>query len=269
MKKWKALILSFLWILITSVFTFNASADMGPKPYTEVRITGITGEYVACFASKEANGPNFFFGSLDIPYQEYHPIQEYADEEGYRWITHYYVCDGETTLKFGYYPPNDFKIVVYVGDVFFSSTAPLQRYAFASYFEIQFLNETGEFAIIAKKYDYGNEIGNFFLRLSLTLLLEIGLLFLLRLATKRNFWIVLGTNIVTQVLLNVLLNVQYYFNGVLTAMFSLFGLEILVLLIELLVYSIFLKDKPKHRIILYTLLANAFSFGCGFLILLL
>ena len=40
----------------------------------------------------------------------------------------------------------------------------------------------------------------------------------------------------------------------------------IILLIELIAYQMLLKDKKRWIIIIYSLVANILSFGCGFLI---
>ena len=58
MKKIKVI---FSLILFTLLFSFISTpvvvrADMGPKPASYITIKGIEGDYVACFAAKEAFG---------------------------------------------------------------------------------------------------------------------------------------------------------------------------------------------------------------------
>ena len=89
---------------------------MGPKPATYIDIVGIEGEYVAAFVAKEARGPNMDYEDWlhsDQKNPEYHPIIEYKDNEGYKWIERYFMCNGDSQIKYTYYAPNEFKIVIY------------------------------------------------------------------------------------------------------------------------------------------------------------
>ncbi len=272
MKKIKVLLGVLLFLLIFSVGTTTVSADMGPKPASYITIKGIEGEYVACFAAKEAWGPNYDYErwqEYEIDYVKYNPIMEYKDDEGFKWITEYYKCNGESEIRFTYYCPEVYKIVIYKNDQFLIATEALEMYAYATYYEIDFSTgtvTTPEDITITKTYNYFSEILNLIIRIILTLAIELGLFFLFRLYTKRNFNVVLITNLVTQIFLNVIINISLYNSGILNAIFLLFALEFIILIIEFAVYQIFLKEKKRWTIILYPLLANALSFGLGLFI---
>ena len=272
MKKIKVLLGVLLFLLIFSIGTTTASADMGPKPASYITIKGIEGEYVACFAAKEAWGPNYDYESWQeykIENVKYNPIMEYKDDEGFKWITEYYECNGESEIRFTYYCPEVYKIVIYKNDQFLIATEVLEMYAYATYYEIDFSTgtvTTPKDITIKKTYDYFSEILNLIVRIVLTLAIELGLLFIYRLYTKRNFNVVLITNLVTQIFLNVAINISLYNSGILNAIFLLFVLEFIILIVEFVVYQIFLKEKERWTIILYPLLANALSFGLGLFI---
>lgn len=264
----KKMLIVFFLIIMTFLININISADMGPKPASFVTIKGIEGEYVACFAAKKADGPNIDYETwlLYHDYIEYNPIMEYEDEEGFKWITRYYECNGETEISFTYYCPEEYKIVIYQNDEFLIATEAIEMYAFSTYYEIDF--STGS-AInvhditIIRTYNYSSEIINLIVRIILTLVIEIGLFFLMRLYTKRNFNVVLLTNLLTQIFLNIMVNIRLFNSGSLSAIILLFSLEVLILIFEALVYQVFLKDKNRIIIVLYSIIANALSFGCG------
>lgn len=265
MKRLKILISVILAILIFSFSFHTAYADMGPKPASYITIKGIEGDYVACFAATEAWGPNSFYDG-DGSEEGYHPIKSYSDEDGYRYITRYYECSGETEISFTYYCPDIYKIVIYRDNVLYKVTEPLERYAYATYYEIDFSTgtiNTPEDIVIKKNYDYGSEILGFIVRVVLTLTIEIGFFFLTHLFTKHNLKVVLITNIVTQVILNVILNISMYHSGALDAIFLLFILEFFVLIIEVVAYQIFMKDKNRFLIAFYPIVSNILSFILG------
>ena len=142
-------------------------------------------------------------------------------------------------------------------------------YAYATYYEIDFSTGTvtsPEDIKVTKTYDYFSEIFNLIVRIVLTLAIELGLFFLFRLYTKRNFNVVLITNLVTQIFLNVVINISLYNSGYMDALFLLFALEFVVLIIEFITYQILLKEKKRWIIILYPIIANALSFGLGLFI---
>ncbi len=269
MKKFKIILSVFIFLLISLIGTITVSADMGPKPASYITIKGIEGEYVACFAAKEAWGPNYdyeFWEDYKTKPIQYNPIMEYKDDEGFKWITCYYKCNGESEIKFTYYCPEEYKIVIYQNDQFLIATEALEMYAYSTYYEIDFSTGTvtsPENIKVIKTYDYFSEILNLFLRIVLTLAIELGLFFLFRLYTKRNFMVVLIVNLITQIFLNVAANISLYNSGSLSALFLLFPLEFAILIIEFIAYQILLKDKKRWIISLYAILANILSFGLG------
>lgn len=272
MKKLKIVLSVLIFLLVFSIGTTTVSADMGPKPASYITIKGIEGEYVACFAAKEAWGPNFDYERWiedELEHIEYNPIMEYKDEEGFKWITIYYKCNGESEISFTYFSPEEYKIVIYQNDQFLIATQALEMYAYSTYYEIDFSTgtvTTPEDIKVTKTYDYFSEILNLIVRIVLTLAIELGLFFLLRLYTKRNFNVVLFTNLVTQIFLNVAINISLYNSGLISAILLLFALEFIVLIVELIAYQILLKEKKRWIIILYPIIANALSFGIGLLI---
>ena len=194
---------------------------------------------------------------------------EYKDDEGFKWITDYYKCNGESKISFTYYCPDVYKIVIYQNDQFLIATEALEMYAYSTYYEIDFSTgtvSTPEDIKVTKTYDYFSEILNLIVRIVLTLVIELGLFFLFRLYTKRNFKVVLITNLLTQIFLNVVINISLYNSGYMDALFLLFALEFVILIIEFIAYQLLLKEKKRWIIILYPIIANALSFGLGLFI---
>ncbi len=279
MKKKIKMLFSLLF-LFTLVFSFALEpvvvhADMGPKPASYITIKGIEGEYVACFAAKSAGGPNYDYETYKewleegYEYIDYNPIMQYKDADGFKWITRYYECRGEMEISFTYYCPNEYKIVIYQNGELVFATEPLERYAFTTYYEVDFSTATvttPEQIKVKNTYDYFGEILNLVIRVVLTLAIEIGLFYLFRLYTKRNLIVVSAVNLITQIFLNVAVNVVSFTSGALSAMLLLFALEFAILIIECVAYQILLKDKKRWLIFLYTILANALSFACGFIV---
>ena len=268
MKRIKVLISVILAILIFSFSFHTAYADMGPKPASYITIKGIEGDYVACFAATEAWGPNSFYDG-DGSEEGYNPIKNYSDEDGYKYITRYYECSGETEISFTYYCPEIYKIVIYKDSVLYMVTEPLEMYAYATYYEIDFSTgtiTTPEDITIKKTYNYGGEILGFIVRVTITLIIEIGFFFLTHLFTKHNFKVVVITNVITQLLLNIILNVSAYHSGTIDALFLLIGLEFGVMIIEVIVYNLFMKDKNRFLITLYPIISNILSFIGGLLL---
>ena len=143
-------------------------------------------------------------------------------------------------------------------------------YAYATYYEIDFSTgtiKTPKDIKVTNTYDYLGETLGLLFRIVATLAIEIGVFYLFRLYTKRNLNVVLIINLITQIFLNVAVNVINYTSGILSAILLLFLLEFIILIVEFIAYQILLKDKNRFLIILYPIIANLLSFGLGFVIL--
>lgn len=270
----KMLMFGFILMFLFISFNTTVNADMGPKPSIHIKITGIEGDYVVAFAATNAYGPNFDYESYSEMIennegyyflQEYNPIMEYYDNEGFKWITHYSICNGEDEVSFTYYRPEIFKLVIYKNDELYKVTDAIDCYAFNSYYKMDFSNEKIK---IYNTYQYHIEILKLLFRIVLTLAIEVGLFLLFKLYTKRNLLVFIFVNIITQIGMNICLNITSYFNGGLYAIFLLFICEVVIILLEPILYLIFMKEKNKWIIILYGIIANILSFVLGLIILL-
>lgn len=270
MTKFKKIFVILFSLVCIFGLSITVSADMGPKPYIDILIKGIEGEYVAAFAATSTGGPNFDYedwkksSERNPEYEpEYNPIMEYKDEEGFKWITFYKICDGEANISFSYYRPEVFKLIIYKEDKLYKVTEAIDTYAFGANYIIDFSDSIIK---IERPYNYWPEILNFFIRVIITLVIEI-LAFILLRFNKKNLKIVIATNIFTQLMLNLSLNYIIHFNGYLSAMFLLFYMEVVVFVIESISYCIFIKDKNKINLIGYALIANILSFIIGLVLL--
>lgn len=274
MKTIKFSIILLLIILLISTFSINVSADIGPKPFVTIEIIGIKEKnYTATLISKEAHGPNFFYDDyLDFndPWMEYHPIMEYEDSDGYKWIGKHWEMTGDGVLNWSYYPPNNFKLIIMTEDNQYYTTQVLERYAFGSYFKVDVsevtngeLNAVKVIHDVKTNYNYLKEIILFLIRLILTIAIEIGLAFIFGFKKKSYILRILILNVITQVFLNAMLNIMTYFEGQFVAMaFFIIG-EIIVLAAESLFYAFYFKTQ-RLKAVFYGVIANLISFGAGF-----
>ncbi len=273
------------------VFTFtiglNASADTGPKPYINITIEGKTdGMYMTLLSYRDSTGPfsvyeedNDHYDDLaktDPIYIAHHKFIEYKDSDNYYYIQ-YLKSIENNEFKWGYMPPNKFKILIYdsANDSFITNNSIYEKNEFASIYTLT-LNETS-FTVEKINQGVGNHVLGFFIRLIICLSIEI----LLALAfgfKKLELIPILIVNVITQVALNVVLAIDIYNNGfnmlsILTH--SYIPMEIAILAIEFLSYFfIFKKFKFQRensinpiRILLYTITANLVSFVGGFVII--
>ena len=312
------LICGFCLLAILCAFLFGspftaserieASADTGPKPSVRVTFENMGDElcYATLLSKTPSTGPaeawdgtedgKYFFNGADETV--WRAFVEYKDPDGFYFLQWFWRADEKKTLNWRYYPPQVFKILLYyperttndgaAGNAFCTSDV-LERYAFHSYFSVDMRNvqsETiGTIAKISatKSYDYSAELPGFFVRLFATLGAEILLALIFGLRAKRAFFTVTAANVVTQILLNLLLNVQLRINNIYGIFTLYFFAELGVFLAEAALYCFVLgrrkngendvsgcgKDEKtlafysKKRLILYAFTANLVSFCIG------
>lgn len=257
------------------------------------------------------DGKYFFNGADETVWRAF---VEYKDPDGFYFLQWFWRADEKKTLNWRYYPPQTFKILLYYPDRATKSGAAdnsaggatrdsettaasgafcvsdvLKRYAFHSYYFVDMRNVQSEtIGTIAKisatqSYDYSAEILGFFVRFIVTLGVETLLALAFGLRTKRAFLTVLAANGVTQVALNILLNVQLHFNNVYGVFPLYFFAELFVFVAEAALYCFILGKRKnggvsgsadknggkaaivysKKRLILYAFTANLISFCIG------
>lgn len=267
-----------------------ASADMGPKPSVVVTFEHLDKEcYVTLLSSEKSTGPHSVFdeeyGSFDELYGEskekeiYAKFINYKDKDNYYFLQVFDKLDADdNTFRWGYYPPYYFKILIYFPEYDkFVSSENLNRYAFESYFKV----DMKDFSVTSEEqkltatqnYDYLGESLKLLARIVLTIGAELLVALLFCLARKKVFKIIIVINVITQVILNVILQFVNYRSGAFTYIFIYVPLELGVIILEAILYSIaFKKSKEKirapiTRAIWYSIVANLLSFILGAVIM--
>lgn len=107
-------------------------------------------------------------------------------------------------------------------------------------------------------------------RLTVTLIIELGVLFLF-FYRRRHTYLVAGiTNVITQgVLTAITVSVFYYWGGPLGALVVFVLGEAVVFLIEMVAYPVLFKEKSRWRAVLYAFVANTLSLVAGFALFIL
>ena len=257
------------------------------------------------------NGKYIYEGADEAVWRAF---TEFKDEDGFYFLQWFWRADENKALNWTYYPPQTFKILLYYPDRATKSGAAdnsaggatrdsettaasgafcvsdvLKRYAFHSYYFVDMRNVQSEtIGTIAKisvtqGYDYSAESLGFFVRFIITLGVETLLALAFGLRTKRAFLTVLAANGATQILLNLLLNVQLHFNNVYGVFPLYFFAELFVFVAEAALYCFILGKRKnggengsadenggkaaivysKKRLILYAFTANLISFCIG------
>lgn len=271
-------------LLIVSLLPQTASADTGPKPSVSITVEGVVADevyYATLLSEDPSNGPLRAYDERETtPYdgdpQQYEILlkfAQYRDADGYYFLPQFWECRGSDTFVWGYHPPTPFKVLLYfpARDAFIVSQS-YTAYAFDSYYTIRL--EAGALAAGAapvpaeKSYDHSGEALSLAARIVITIALELAIALLFGLRERRQLVFIGAVNILTQVLLNLALNVSAYYHGAWTATGTYVMLEVFVCAGEALLYVFLLpkvsqKRAAAGRAVGYAVAANAVSFAAG------
>lgn len=299
--KRKLIFLLCVFCLIVAL-PISAAADTGPKPSVRVRFQNMGEElcYGTLLSFAPTNGPEsvwdgdennaHYQGSTADPYAplEYDiwkAFVDYQDVDGYYFLQIATSKVSETgEIAWTYYPPQRFKILLYYPESRrFIVSGICERYAFDTYYTVDMSgieigsveydreNSTDARIDAYRSYEWRQELLSLFARILITIVIEMGVAFLFGFFGKKAVLLLLAVNTVTQIALNVLLNVINYHSGQAAFVVWYILLELLVFAAEAVVYAIWLRRfdseprKPRFYV-LYALVANAVSFAAGLLI---
>ena len=257
-------------------------ADMGPKPSLTLKIKNAPeGRYAVGLLVKKSNGyrdENQTYSNVEdmnramfdkmMAYEEdgwsidfspsRNPFIGFPNEYG----------NTRSEFKFTYYAPSHFKIILVTGEdgaEYVSNEIETTRYEAACYYDF----ETG---VLAEDLEqYAKEDKSYFRRSVAfcvgTLIMEGLLLFAFGLASWRNLPVFLIANVLTQFYLHATLwgNYKAHGQGGWGNLISFMGSELLIVIVETVLYAIFMKqENGKHgRIVAYGILANILSLFGG------
>ena len=276
-RKIFALVICLILIL---AMPLNASADMGPKPSVRIEFTGVEGEtyYGTLLSLRKSTGPASAWDGTP-EYAQYHPedegyeiwlkFVEYEDTDGYYFLQEWWDCSESNQLNWTYYPPASFKILLYFPETDSFYVSPVyERYAFDSYFTVDLSAYSTAPIMAHQSYDYTWELISLAARIVLTIALELGIALLFGYREKKVLACLAVVNVITQVTLNVALNIINYNSGSMIFTFSYVLFEILVFTIEAVAYAVLIrkyssKVQKKGRAVGYAFIANAASFALG------
>lgn len=284
MKKrfWAA---AMLFVLLIFIFPVTASADTGPKPSVVVSFRGLENEkyYVTLLSDTDSTGPWSKSETFEDRYGDekvWEKFNTYSDDDGFFFLGCYSDCSETDVFKWVYYPPQTFKILLYFPeyDRFVVSPDTYDRYAFDSYYtvdatglNIRSVPSAGEEMAVSRTYDFTWEILSLLCRIAATIAIELGIAWLFGFRARKQYFVIGMTNIATQTVLNVLLNLINYNQGHLAFVFNYVWMELAVFGIEGCIFAKLLgryeaDPARKTHPWLYALTANAASFAAGMLI---
>lgn len=288
-------------VMVIMIFSITASADMGPKASVRVLFENMGDElcYGTLLSQQKSTGPasvwdgsdefarhneNENYSNETFDYNTWKAFVEYDDVDGYYFLQEGWKVSETKKIEWTYYPPNSFKILLYYPETeTFVVSGIYEKYAFDTYYTVDMnginigsvnYNEelsTDEQIEAYRSYNYRVEIISLIARILITIAIEMVIALLFGFRKKNQFLLLIGVNTATQILLNVLLNIINYHSGELAFVVFYVLLEIVVFVIEAMLYSRILKknsEKPKQKWFywLYALIANAVSFGAGIVI---
>lgn len=276
-RKLSQLIIVFLCMVM--LFPIGVNADTGPKPSVRIKFENMGDElcYGTLLAKEESTGPasawdgkeeniNLSFVDRDI----WEAFVNYEDSDGYYFLQWAWIVSDTKELSWTYYPPNEFKVLLYYPETnTFMVSYVCKRYAFDTYYTVDMDGiEIGSIKYdenlssnqrleTFKSYEFKNEVKALGCRMLITVVVEvlIGLLFKFR---NKELLYILFINVITQIILNVLLNIYTGFGYY----FVYLSLELLVFVIEAIFYCLMFKKKKWHCV-LYSVVANVSSFVIG------
>lgn len=290
----RVLLATLCVLLLIMLLPVTASADSGPNPSVRVNFENM--DDVLCYATLlgapelEASPHSVWDGAEEgnyqgaayttgyvTPYDIWKAFAEYEDTDGYCfWQQGWSVSETEG-INWVHYPPQKFKILLYFPDTdTFAVSGIYEPYAFDTYYTVDLAGidpaapENGEAVLtVRRSYDYGGEILGFFARLLVTFAIEIAIAVrAFGFREKKQLRVLLVVNGITQVLLNVLLNVTGYINGPVFFVVNYVLFETLVFVIEAVIYCIWLRKvsgvpRKKRVYVAYAWLSNTVSFFAG------
>lgn len=271
--------------LAMTIFPTAASADMGPKPSVRITFEGLGEElcYGTLLSKEKSTGPEHAWDGSEetanphkLDGELWKAFAEYKDDSGFYFLQRCWTINETKQLAWTYYPPDTFKILLYFPESgAFVSSAICEKYAFDSYFTAHMENaESGVQKVclgVHRSYDYTWEILSLVIRITLTILLELGIALLFGYRENKQLLLIGGVNAATQILLNVLLNIINYNEGPFAFIEFYLLFELIVFALEAAVFCIFLGKlgkRPRARwlAVFYALTANALSFAAGWIV---
>lgn len=274
--------ITLIFITLIMVIPVYIYGDAGPKPSVTIDIHGLEGQtyYTTLLSPDKHLGPYSIFdeeypeeawyheGEDDYPI--YKKFVDYTPPEGYYFLQFFRNTSQDHRLNWTYFPPNEYKVLIYLpqGERFIVSSEAYSNYAFATRYVA---TVEGDEIILTKGYKVVKEALSLIGRIILTILVEVGIARLFKIRQKELIRLIVVVNIVTQILLNVLLNFTSFYLGKLLAIVLLFLLEMVVFIIEATIYGFTFKRLSQGEIkggkgILYALAANSASLLVGIIL---
>jgi len=255
----------FIILLMIIIFcVVPVSADMGPKPTVKIDINGLEGKtyYVTLLSKEKSTGPHNIIKDIkkiDKNTKNYDIILKFYNyKDEYYYLNTFEDCSQTHRYEWNYFPPDDFKILIYILDTnTFICSDKCSRYAFDSYYDIN-VNETS-ISVSTKEITVNDikeiDVMSLIARIIVTIFIEIIIAWFFNIREYNKLLLIAVINILTQLSLNICLY-TYFYN-------LLIMLEIMIMVIETIIYKLSFNDISTKKIICYGIAANFVSFILG------
>lgn len=265
------------FIMVFAMLPITAHADTGPKPSVRINFENMGEEvcYGTLLSKTDSTGPSSAWDgnpehiyNYDLDMDIWQAFVDYEDADGYYFLQEGWLCSESKELNWTYYPPSSFKILLYYPELdTYTVSGIYERYAFDSYFRVT-MDGLEIKSVDDKAYDFTWELISLACRVVVTIALELAIALLFGLRQKKLIMTILGVNVVTQIGLNVALNIINYNRGAYMFVFCYVLLEILVFIVEAVAYTVLFRKSSepqisKKRTVSYALIANIVSFIGG------
>ena len=279
----KRLLLLLLCLAVIFSLPMTAYADMGPKPSINIEFNILREEYQnvtyygTLLSKTSSTGPSSAWDGVPGHERYYgadpeiwQAFVDYVDKDGYYFLQEIWECSETDTLNWTYYPPSSFKILLYFPDtgLYFVSDI-YERYAFDSYYTVDIIEDMAAGIIVAEEsYNFTWEIISLVARVVATILIEVAIAFIFGYREKKAIKFIAVVNIFTQLVLNAGLNIINYNMGAMAFVFFFVVFEIIVFVIEALLYVKLISKFTQNKVdcfktTAYAFVANLVSFGVG------
>jgi len=295
----KKFIVLLLLVFVSTGLIISVKADVGPKSTADVEIIGFDEPYYFDILFKVSESSVRVLTENEIQDEvEYYYYRDdfsdvlngFQDQDGYASYTLYrdipHHIDQLETHKFhiGYaIPPSEFKIALILesDEVIVSNVVNTTLFNSEITFDLSgFQLEDAQTQTIdgvevyqiadpspQEMIPWGEIVLQIVVAVILTLIIEVFILFIFRYNNKSSYKLAIYVNLVTQFLFHTALVAM-------TLLASFFGFvfifiigEIIILIIEIVLYRIYLKEKSKTIATLYAIVANLISLIFGTLLL--
>ena len=289
----KSICLFICALFVSTLFPITVGADTGPKASVRITFENMGDElcYGTLLSKNPSTGPNSAWdGDEDHIYNElidldiWRAFVAYEDEDGYYFLQIGWQVNEKKELAWTYYPPGNFKILLYYPETDkYVVSGICERYAFDTYYTVDMAGvdigsvdydealSNNDRLNAYKSYQYKQELLSLVARILITIAIEMGIALLFGFREKKALLLLVAVNTVTQILLNVLLNMINFRLGSWAFVAWYIMLELAIFAIEAAFYTAFMKkltDKEKSVWFYggYSLAANGISFGAGLII---